>query len=757
MGRTSAVAGVSTRLFEEGWDRVKGGRQLAGSRQMARAAQGASPAFFKMIRTGGCASKGQLSSQFNYLFSKSVDVHDSRGLLDGEKRLTPEQIERAVSRWTDDWRGQMNAARTSHMVMSFPRDAKSQHVSMIAGEICKEKLGGRFDYMIAVHTDSPNKNPHAHIIVNRRGREPGDYFTLRQGTEYTYQAFKEAMVDHAARYGIQLEATTRLQRGHINYPPTDGEWRRAQEKAVTTGTAFEAPSGTPRVGDALRRATDEVRDWSLRYREFASFASQSNMQDLATAFEKASAVLSQGGVILAKGDAYMSVEEDFDKAADGLRRAVDDAEVRIADAAPNQRPAMERKLSEALSSVEHMQPLGARSRDLSEAASAEGIYSAQNVQDVNTRFALEGRDKLALALDGTGIDPVEVEARMRLGANSAALETRWVQQDLQAVADLRGLDLRDEAQLEQAIAVVDAAYDRVAADYGIDDAIYQRAAAQRGESHEQGVSNVHPITGTETATWEEMGYPGNAEDQPMLDDQSSMSRDDQNRMMRDQLNEVGRMELAFDHEQGGQSETAYVHKEGAWTADSNGEETRPVVLEVEGRFYPALEVSQGGGESSYSYDDTKSYDTLQAASDNMGEAYQYREGPDANEQLERSRETEALEYAPNMSLGSRDGQGHTYSDLTRHANPVGAEDERKLREAVEKALTRDELTALKNGDASVLRGVGDRQDQLTMARDYLRASNDPTAQHGIDRVSDELTAERDRVRQERGHEGGGHE
>ena len=65
--------------------------------------------------------------------------------------------------------------------------------------------------------------------------------------------------------------------------------------------------------------------------------------------------------------------------------------------------------------------------------------------------------------------------------------------------------------------------------------------------------------------------------------------------------------------------------------------------------------------------------------------------------------------------------------------------------AIERLLTREELAALKNGDAEVLRGVGDREDQLTLARDYLRASNDPTAQQGIDRVSDALTAERDRV------------
>ena len=133
--------------------------------------------------------------------------------------------------------------------------------------------------MIAVHTDSPNKNPHAHIIVNRRGQD-GDYFILRRGTEYSYEAFKEAMVDHADRYGIRLEATSRLQRGHIHYPPTDGEWRRAKERSAQAGTAFEAPEGKPRIGDALIRATQEVRDWSLRYRDLASFASQQNMQDL---------------------------------------------------------------------------------------------------------------------------------------------------------------------------------------------------------------------------------------------------------------------------------------------------------------------------------------------------------------------------------------------------------------------------------------------------------------------------------------------
>lgn len=711
MSRVNAVSAVTGNLFDEDWSRVGRGRGVGQARHMARAAQGASPAIFKMIRTGGCASRSQLSAQFNYLFSKSVDVHDSRGLLDGAKVLNPEQIESAVSRWADNWKGQMNAARTSHMLMSFPRETKPSHVSLIAGEICWEKLGGRFDYMIAVHTDSPNKNPHAHIIVNRRGQD-GDYFILRRGTEYSYEAFKEAMVDHADRYGIRLEATSRLQRGHIHYPPTDGEWRRAKERSAQAGTAFEAPEGKPRIGDALIRATQEVRDWSLRYRDLASFASQQNMQDLATAFEKASSVLAGGGTIISKGEPYMSLVEDFDKAAANLKRAVDDAEQRIEDAAPNQRPAMERKLAEALTSVEHLQPLGARSRDLRETASEEGIYSAQNLGMVNTRFALEGRDKLTAALDGTGIDPVEVEARMRVGANSAALEARWVQQDLQSVADLRGLDLRDPEQLQQAIAVVDAAYDRVADAYGVDDAIHQRAVANRSAGIEVSTQSTNSIAGLPTAG-----------------DLSERSADDEVR--------------------------AYV--QGDWLSRDGVQETRSVVIEDKGRFYPAVEISTQGGESTYTFDDSRSYASLREAADNSADAYRYWEGLDTASQMERSREADVLDHAPTSSIGSQHHAQPVHSELARYARPVGSEDERRLREAIEKTLSRDELERLKKGDVDVLRGVGDRDDQLTMARDYLRAVNDPEARHGLERVSEQLSEERERQRQERGHEGGGHE
>lgn len=733
MQRRDAISAVTGRLFEDDWGRVGRSRNLGAARHMARAAQGASPAFFKLIRTGGCSSREQLTAQFSYLFSKSVDVHDSKGLLDHKKTLTPEQIERAVARWADDWKGKMNAAHTTHMVMSFPRGANPRHVSLIAGEICREKLGGRFEYMIAVHTDSPNKNPHAHIIVNRRGGQ-GEYFALRHGTEYSYETFKEAMVDHAKRFGIQLEATTRLQRGHVNYPPTDGQWRRAKEKAAATNTTFDAPAGKPRVGASLARATEEIRDWSLRYRDLSSFASASNMQDLATAFEKAAQVLAQGGVILAKGEPYMTVDEDFDRAAADLKSAVDRAERSITEAAPNQRPVMERKLAEALASVEHLQPLGARSRDLSDVASNDGIYSAQNVEAINSRLAVEGRDKLSAALDGTGIDPVEVESRMRVGANSAALETRWTQQDVLNVAEMRGLDLRDEAQMQQALEVVDAAHNRIAQDYGIDDAIERRAASAEA--------------GTDAIADYEARFPDG--DTRMADEISADAR-------RAQEEEDAELDAATDamiQMRQGSENVDGVYPQGNWRSDDGIEETRPVVIERVAQFYPAIETSYRGGEPGYTYDDTDAYGTKEEAAANISKAWEYRDSLDTADQMAKSREADALEHAPTTSIGSTEAARH---ELRQYANPVGADDERRLREAVERALTRDEIERLKRGDVDGLNGVGNREEQLAMARDYLRSTNDPVAQQGLDRVNEQLAAEREQQRRERGHEGGGHE
>lgn len=774
MARRDAVTAVTGRLFEDDWGKAGKSRGIRNARHMARAAQGASPAFFKMIRTGGCASRGQLSAQFQYLFSKSVDVIDSGGLFDGKKSLSSEQVERAVDRWADNWKGQLNSARTTHLVMSFPRNAKPNHVSLIASEICREKLHGRFEYMIAVHTDAPNKNPHAHIIVNRRGGQ-GEYFRLSRGTEFSYETFKDAMVDHARKYGIQLEATTRLQRGHTTYGPTTAQWRRAQEQALREGRTFEAPAGTPRSGAALARAQEEVRDWSLRYRDLSSYASASNMQDIATAFEKAADILAKGGNISAKGEPYMSVNEDFDRAAADLKNAVDRVEQSIATAAPNQRPAMEKQLADALASVEHLQPLGPRSRELRELASEDGIYSAQNTDAIASRLALEGREKMAISLEGTGIDPIEVEARMRAGANSAALESRWAQQDVQSVADMRGFDLRDPAQREQAINVVDNAYNAIARDYGIDDAIEQQgqgvdAIAEYDARFPNG--DTWMADGTER-TWDDVlkdeadALGARAESEFASTEDIDVSDLEPLRpiplsehpIFGDQDNSEGSAETAtqrmqtytLSHSRTGEVELFNTATEaGRAFADADATSS-PRVIESDGSFARTVAstvvVANQEQKTAPALDVVERDTSFNERDREFWRGYHERV-------MSAHRDMDAQEHAPTASIGSADGGQH---ELKRFANPVGADDEKRLREAIERTLTPNELERLKRGEADVLEGVGNRQDQLTMARDYLRTSNEPSSKQALDRVNEELSAEREYHRRQRGHDGGAHE
>lgn len=450
----------------------------------------------------------------------------------------------------------------------------------------------------------------------------------------------------------------------------------------------------------------------------------------------------------------MTVEEDFDRAAADLKNAVDRAERSISEAAPNQRPAMERQLAEALASVEHLQPLGARSRDLSDVASNDGIYSAQNVEAINSRLAVEGRDKLSAALDGTGIDPVEVEARMRVGANSAALETRWTQQDVQNVAEMRGLDLRDEAQMQQALEVVDAAHNRIAQDYGIDDAIERRAASAEAETDAIADYEARFPDGDTRMADEISADARRAQEQEDAElDAATDAMIQMQREAQDMWENSDEVQIPVITGDGERLEMTEAQIRAAVEHDADLRLESPVDendLVPNDENIAALREyhEQQRRENAIDYDAHGDPDYL----GNQAEAQFNR--VDTADQMARSREADALEHAPTTSIGSTEAARH---ELRQYANPVGADDERRLREAVERALTRDGIERLKRGDVDGLNGVGSREEQLAMARDYLRSTNDPTAQQGLDRVNEQLAAEREQQRRERGHEGGGHE
>lgn len=154
---------------------------------------------------------------------------------------------------------------------------------------------------------------------------------------------------------------------------------------------------------------------------------------------------------------------DFDALIDRFSQNIRQIEDMIGRAPAAERPVIERKLTDVLREVSHLQPLGERSDTLHEPASRDGIYAAPNLVEVH-RDQLDDpalKARVTEAVQGAGIDSDAVLARMREGAGNAALEQQWLAQDLRAIAKEEQLDLRDTAQRDQAMDRLEAVHGRL--------------------------------------------------------------------------------------------------------------------------------------------------------------------------------------------------------------------------------------------------------------------------------------------------------
>ncbi|KFI25389.1 MULTISPECIES: relaxase/mobilization nuclease domain-containing protein [Haematobacter] len=461
MARADAVRAVNPALFDRGWSKVSGSASggIGRRAQMVRAARGHAPAIFKPIRQGGCHTGAQLRSQLTYLTTKSSFILDSRGTHDGKKVLSPAEIERVARRFENQWneRHSPKLGHTSHLLMAFPVGTRTSEVREITREICErffEGDGAQFDYIAAIHED--RAHPHAHIVLNRRSKD-GEMFFLGKDHHFNYDVFREAMVEAAERHGLRLEATRRLDRGVLTRAASDVEIRKAEQEG-------RAPVERLRTGADLDHAIAEVARNAAIYRGLAAEASRSNFHDVAEALSRAGDVLARGNRIQSDGVLYMTDEvHDFDQLIDRFSQNIRQIEGLIERASATERPVIERKLTDVLREVSHLQPLGERSDTLHEPASRDGIYAAPNLVEAH-RDQLDHPDlkaRVAEAMRGTGIDSDAVIARMREGAGNAALEQQWLAQDLRAIAKEEQLDLRDTAQRDQAMDRLEAVHGKL--------------------------------------------------------------------------------------------------------------------------------------------------------------------------------------------------------------------------------------------------------------------------------------------------------
>lgn len=450
MRLNDAVDAVTGEVFQDGWSRIRGSMQgLHASRQkqLVRAAAGHRAAVFKAIRGGGTHTKGQLANQLDYLTTKSTHIVDSSGFLDGKSKLESGEIKDLTERFSKRWSAgfKPKLGQTTHLLMSFPIGTRGEDVRDIASDVAERFFQtdeSHFDYIIAVHED--RDHPHAHIVLNRRSQE-GEFFYLARDHRFNYDDFRLAMVEEAEKYGVRLEATRRIDRGVVHYPPRTREVYAAKAKGRTA-------EPRPRVGADLDRALEEIANTRIIYHSLAAEVSKDNHEDIADALLRAGELLAKGGRLNFEGDVYMAEEQSFDDLKVRYAEQVERVQGMIVEKPETERPRLEKSLNEIQARLAHMQPLGLRSHTLSEAPSDGGVYSEANIgrDQLDRLQEPEVRAQIDTALRGTGIRAGVVIARMETGAQNAALERQWIADDLQRVAETGDLNLERRDDLEAA-------------------------------------------------------------------------------------------------------------------------------------------------------------------------------------------------------------------------------------------------------------------------------------------------------------------
>lgn len=241
-------------------------------------------AVVKMVRNGGTRSPAATRRQFDYLSqggAVALEYPDGDG--GPEATLLPRDFREKAEEWalrTDKYEpGQRidnsSPALTTHIVVSFPPGTDANLAKSVARNFAARMFDDprrrsnfpadaeeihRFPYFVAPHTD--RDHPHMHLVVNRRSSEGGWLkIANRMGErsdpdvpdQFTFSDLRHELVEAAIEEGMDLEATTRAERGLVPAQMNDIEYRRMMEDSHARWRQ-EAGSG----GDDFIRVENEI-------------------------------------------------------------------------------------------------------------------------------------------------------------------------------------------------------------------------------------------------------------------------------------------------------------------------------------------------------------------------------------------------------------------------------------------------------------------------------------------------------------------
>ncbi|MDS9470267.1 relaxase/mobilization nuclease domain-containing protein [Paracoccus sp. MBLB3053] len=435
-----------------------------------RLAQGSNAAVLKKIHHGGTHNRKQLGNQFDYLFSKASAIFGNMVEHDPERRtLSREERKTIAGDWEDAWTGDPKNGHTTHLLLSFPADV-APHRALQVAEIWAAEMfqSGRhvadeWAYIAALHTD--RSHPHVHIVINNRGLEHDSWFYMAKGHAFDVITMKERVVEIAAEQGLFLDSASRIERGKLTYGPSRAELERALREGREVR---EVPLQGPAIRDALAQIRENVATLQL----FSSMARQSREAELASKIEAVAQILARGGIIQST--------EEFMQAQDVQNRGdlgryydawLDRVETGIRQLPQSEQGEMRREFYAAASDV--ARELGDdRGAALMQRPAREVLHRNQIGETAMTREGVtheigpdgiaEIRERIAEAAKSVGLDPAQIQDRMGQGAVNAWQERDWTRQDIQAVAESRGLNLAGDRDRGEAAGLVESFYAKAA-------------------------------------------------------------------------------------------------------------------------------------------------------------------------------------------------------------------------------------------------------------------------------------------------------
>lgn len=447
---------------QEGGGGRAGGSHRARMRLPFDVVRRSPQAMVKVIRKGGTTNARGMRDQMSYL-EKDGDARLERSERYFGAEIDENEKEALIDAWGLVSESRTNSDKTTHFVVSFPRDT-DHGAAYRAGRAWSEEMfasgtyGDVFDYYTAFHTD--RAHPHIHVIVNRRGLENGDWLKVSRRSQFNYDEFRAVQVEVAAREGIVLEATPRLARGVTDRPIPDAEIRKAEKEE----RAARPPAHTPVT--AIRAAASVA----LHARQMTANARllEEKYPELAAVLKATSLAIQEGRQIAAapppdkpplttkevqeRSEFIMSRRSEI---LDGIKHI--DAEIGTIPPGPD-RVSIERDASRMKADAADLMPdvIDLQSHaDRSEARTYQGL----DARDVTEKAIKARADReLGELAKSAGIDPTTFVSRHE-GSEPAskALSDQWRKDELEDIQ--KNLTYREATPANRYEQLAQAAYD----------------------------------------------------------------------------------------------------------------------------------------------------------------------------------------------------------------------------------------------------------------------------------------------------------